>query len=70
MIFHRATLKSADTNIPVILSNTILGQVTFINLLGVIIHVDNNLTFERHRVYTRNKNFKETLQVKSTKLSD
>ena len=53
MIFHRAKLKSSDTNIPVILSNTILEQVTFIKFLGVII--DNKLTFERHIVYTKNK---------------
>ena len=53
MIFHRAKLKSSDTKIPVILSNTILEQVTFIKFLGVII--DNKLTFERHIVYTKNK---------------
>ena len=33
MIFHRAELKSSDTKIPVILSNTILEQVTFIKFL-------------------------------------
>ena len=33
MIFHRAKLKSSDTKIPVILSNTILEQVTFIKFL-------------------------------------
>ena len=53
MIFHRAKLKSSDTKIPVILSNTILEQVTFIKFLGVII--DNKLTFECHIVYTKNK---------------
>ena len=53
MTFHRAKLKSSDTKIPVILSNTILEQVTFIKFLGVII--DNKLTFERHIVYTKNK---------------
>ena len=53
MIIHRAKLKSSDTKIPVILSNTILEQVTFIKFLGVII--DNKLTFERHIVYTKNK---------------
>ena len=51
MNFHHAKLKSSDTKIPVILSNTIL--VTFIKFLGVII--DNKLTFERHIVYTKNK---------------
>ena len=53
MMFHCAKLKSLGTNIPVILSNTILEQVTFIKFLGVII--DNKLTFERHIVYTKNK---------------
>ena len=53
MIFHCANLKSSDTNIPVILSKTILEQVTCIKFLGVII--DNKLTFERHIVYTKNK---------------
>ena len=33
MIFHCAKLKASDTNIPVILSNTILEQVTFIKYL-------------------------------------
>ena len=53
MIFHRAILKSSETNIPVILSNSILEQVTFIKFLGVII--DNKLTFERHIVCFKNK---------------
>ena len=53
MSLHRAKLKSSDTNIPVILSNTILEQVTFIKFLGVI--TDNKLTFERHIVYTKIK---------------
>ena len=53
MIFHRAILKSSDTNIPVILSNSILEQVTFIKFLGVII--DNKQTFERHIVCFKNK---------------
>ena len=52
MIFHRAQLKSSDTNIHVFLSNIILEQVTFNNFLAVII--DNNLPFERHQVYSKN----------------
>ena len=51
MIFHRARPKNSDTNIPIILSNTNLEQVTFTKFLGVIIDV----TFERHIVYTKNK---------------
>ena len=53
MIFHRARLKKTDTNIPIILNNTNLEQVTFTKFLGVII--DDKLTFERHIVYTENK---------------
>ena len=53
MIFHRARLKKTDTNIPIILNNTNLEQVTFTKFFGVII--DDKLTFERHIVYTKNK---------------
>ena len=52
MTFHRAQLKSSDTNIHVFLSNIILEQVTFNNFFAVII--DNNLPFERHQVYSKN----------------
>ena len=51
MIFHLIKLESSDTNIPVILTNTILEQVTFIKFLGVLI--DNKLTFEHHIVYIK-----------------
>ena len=34
MIFHRARLKKTDTNIPIILNNTNLEQVTFTKFLG------------------------------------
>ena len=53
MIFHRARLKKTDTNIPIILNNTNLEQVTFTKFLSVII--DDKLTFERYIVYTKNK---------------
>ena len=53
MIFHRARLKKTDANIPIILNNTNLEQVTFTKFLGVII--DDKLTFDRHIVYTKNK---------------
>ena len=54
MIFHRARLIKTDTNIPIILNNTNLEQVTFTKFLDVII--DDKLTFELHIVYyTKNK---------------
>ena len=53
MIFHRARPKKTDTNIPIILNNTNLEQVTFTKFLGVII--DDKSTFECHIVYTKNK---------------
>ena len=53
MIFHGARLKRTNTNIPIILNNTNLEQVTFTKFLGVII--DDKLTFERHIVYAKNK---------------
>ena len=55
MIFHRARLKKSNTDIPIILNNTNLEQVTFTKFLGVII--DDKLTFERNIVYTKNTIF-------------
>ena len=49
-LVYLGKLKSSDTNISVIQSNTILAQVALIKLLGVII--DSKLKFERHIVYT------------------